>query len=205
MPRRKSQPVKDSEQDKRIARLEREARRSKPEQKDLNGSHNDSLSTTMLMRNVSVMPQGTDNHEHLADNVLATSIAVSGVVRRLSTATADYDRVRAILYVDKAFNGANPDYTLLLNSQTMDSQENPIYKDKKLVLWDRVFVLSADTPAIQYRFVHKFKYPLKIMYNGIGGTAAEGRENQILMGSLTEATSNQPYHQFTYSLYYTDP
>lgn len=150
---------------------------------------------------ISVMAQGTGDNERIGTKVIFQNITFNGVLTASNTATSTF--VRLILLVDKEFNQALPAVADVLQAVNVVS---PLHEDntKRFVVLKNKLMNMSNTGQNNAKMKFFIKLPFHGFYDGGGATAADCKENQILLLLVSDQAVNTPSLHWFSRIKYTD-
>lgn len=156
------------------------------EPKFVDTSGNGTISTTGVLGILSLLAQGNTDQQRNGNQVKLKDIKIQIDIGR--NAAAASNRVRAMLIVDKEFDGALPTIANVLQTSNVLSPLNKDYSKRFVVLKTKHFMIDASMASKSFTWYCKL--PFHGFYDGTTAAAADCKENQILLLLLEDQAIN---------------
>jgi len=148
--------------------------------------------TTGRVDVMTLIAVGDTDTTRTGNKILAKDITIRGRFERQSAATWTSAQIRLMLIVDKEYDGATPTVANILQTTGPNSPMNQDYSKRFVVLSTRTYTLYENKPVVEWKMYKKL--PFHIDYDGTAATAADCKENQVLLVAISNigTASNPP-------------
>lgn len=162
------------------------------------------INTTPTVSNCNIIDIGTGSNQRVGNQIKITSHYVNCLFSIHPSATNT--QIRFIIVLDKQVNGSVFGANQLLRDTSVNDilvSQNDIDEGKRFkVLYNRLFLLSPEFPAKQFKFYKR--HNLKVKYDGSTSSVADQTQMGLYLYFVSNEATNTPSLTLSSCIRYVD-